>query len=89
MLIGSRVIIPESLKPRVLEMLHEDHVGIVRSKMLARSIVWWPNMNNEIEFLISKCRICQLSQNQSKEANLISWPVAGGVWHRVHIDFFQ
>ena len=36
-LVGSRVVIPEALKSRMLEQLHQGHPGITRMKALARS----------------------------------------------------
>jgi len=44
-----RVIIPPSLRNRVLQELHEEHPGIVAMKAIAQSYIWWPNLNPEIE----------------------------------------
>ena len=43
-----RVIIPGSLRERVLQELHEGHPGIVRMKSLARLHVWWPKLDQSI-----------------------------------------
>lgn len=48
-LLGNKVIIPKSLQKEVLDLFHEQHNGIVRSKMLMRSYCWWPNMTLDIE----------------------------------------
>ena len=39
---GIRVVIPDKLQDRVLEKLHDGHLGVVKMKVLARSYVWWP-----------------------------------------------
>lgn len=85
---GNRVIIPEVLRSSVLELIHEQHIGIMRSKMLARSIFWWPKLQEDIEVLIQRCRTCQLNQNASKEQDLTAWPESRNVWQRIHADFF-
>lgn len=37
---GVRVVIPQKLRPKVINQLHEGHLGIVKVKSLARSFVW-------------------------------------------------
>ena len=41
---GIRVVIPNKLEDRVLEELHDGHLGVVKMKALARSYVSWPNI---------------------------------------------
>lgn len=41
---GTRVIVPEALQSAVLSLLHEDHPGTSRMKMLARGFIWWPGL---------------------------------------------
>ncbi|XP_015676360.1 uncharacterized protein K02A2.6-like [Protobothrops mucrosquamatus] len=74
---GSRVVITTSLRTRVLDSLHEGHPGIVRMKALARSYLWWPGLDKDIEAQVHKCHICQQS-----------WPeMPQAPWSRIHIDF--
>ena len=56
---GARVIVPPSLQEKVLQELHDTHPGISRMKALARSYVWWPNMDSDIELTVSSCSTCQ------------------------------
>ena len=37
-----RNVVPASLRKRVLELAHEGHQGIVKTKDCLRSKVWWP-----------------------------------------------
>ena len=46
---GNRVVIPPKEKARVVKELHEPHPGICRIKALARSYVWWPKMDADLE----------------------------------------
>ena len=43
-----RVVIPSTLRPQMLKLLHEGHFGIQRMKQLARTAVYWPNIDNDI-----------------------------------------
>ena len=36
---GMRLVVPVSLQPKVLQLLHEDHSGVSRMKDIARSHV--------------------------------------------------
>ena len=42
---GMREVIPNKLQDRVLEELHDGHLGVVKMKALARSYFWWPNIS--------------------------------------------
>ena len=59
---GARVIVPPQGRAAVLEELHETHPGCTKMKALARSYIWWPKMNKDIEDLVKKCRVCQESR---------------------------
>ncbi|XP_026534935.1 uncharacterized protein K02A2.6-like, partial [Notechis scutatus] len=84
---GDRVVIPEKLQKRVLDMLHEGHPGIVITKALARSYAWWPGMDKEIEAWVALCRQCQESRLSPPAAPILEWETPRGPWSRIHIDF--
>ena len=56
---GMRIVIPVSLRRRVLELAHEGHQGIVKTEDHLRSKVWWLNMNSMVERHYKKCLGCQ------------------------------
>ena len=58
-------------------------------KSLARSYVWWPRMDTDLENLIEKCEKCQLYQNAPKKAQLHPWEWTSSPWQRIHIDFAE
>ena len=86
---ANRVIVPKVLRDQVLTILHENHPGIVRTKQLARSSVWWPNIDADIEEMVLKCEPCQFNQAKNSQRNLVPWPKAQSVFERVHIDFLH
>ena len=45
----TRVIIPPPERSNILTELHEAHPGVSRMKALARSNVWWPTLDEDIE----------------------------------------
>jgi len=56
---GGRVVVPKAGRQQVLELLHQGHPGIVRMNAIARSYVWWPLINEEIEGVVKSCEICK------------------------------
>ncbi|XP_026527090.1 uncharacterized protein K02A2.6-like [Notechis scutatus] len=84
---GDRVVVPEKLQKRVLELLHEGHPGIVKTKALARSYAWWPGMDKQIEAWVATCRQCQESRPSPPAAPILEWETPRGPWSRIHIDF--
>lgn len=83
---GRRIVIPDSNRPEVLTILHDQHPGMVRMKLLARSYVWWPNIDNDIERTVKLCEYCQII-SPKPEARLTPWTTSNKNWKRIHIDF--
>ena len=55
---GSRVVIPPSLRKTILAELHESHPGVSRMKAIARSHLWWPKLDADIEETVRCCNQC-------------------------------
>ena len=84
---GTRVIIPTKLRAQDLEELHHAHPGVVKMKGLARSYVWWPKLDSEIEQKVRDCTICQSHPNSTLVAPLHPWDWMTRPWSRLHIDY--
>lgn len=84
---GNRVVIPLMARQDVLALLHDAHPGIVRMKGLARSYVWWPGMDTQIEEVVRECATCQMSRHNPPKAPLHPWEWSSRKWSRLHVDF--
>lgn len=71
----------------MLEELHVGHLGVVKMKALARSFVWWPGLDQQIEKIAMCCSGCQDVQKMPKAAPLHPWEWPAKPWQRIHIDF--
>ena len=85
----TRVIIPDSLQSRLLKELHCTHPGIVKMKLLARSYMWWPGLDLDVETLVKNCQACALQRNLPPVSPLHSWPWANMPMKRIHVDFAE
>jgi hypothetical protein len=86
---GRRVIIPSSLQVKLLTNLHDGHPGVCRMKALARSFVWWPGLDADIEEMCRVCVECSNERAVPKAVPLLLWPWATEVWQRIHIDYLE
>jgi len=82
-----RVVIPESLRSRILKELHLGHMGIVKMKGLARNYVWWQSIDSEIEKTVRNCKECSRVQNNPKPAPVHHWEPTDEAFQRIHMDF--
>ena len=51
---------------------------------LARSYVWWPKLDSDIERKVRECRVCQANRNSS--APLHPWEYPTSPWSQIHVD---
>ena len=57
-LYDDRVVVPLSLRSKVLSILHGAHQGVSAIERRARSIVFWPVMINDIHEVRNSCVYC-------------------------------
>ena len=60
---GTRIVIPAILQPRTIDITHERHQGISRTKQLFREKMWFPNIDKMLEEKITYCTTCQILTN--------------------------
>ena len=83
---GLRVIIPSTLRNHILKLLHLGHFGMQRMKQLARSTVYWPRIDFDIEDLCRKCTSCGQFQNKPAKPSIHPWMMPEKPWSRLHLD---
>ena len=86
---GNRVIIPTKLREHVINILHETHLGITKTKQLARDTVFWPNIDQQITNRIEKCQVCQNSRNTPHKEPLVNHHIPCSPYEKVGTDLFE
>ena len=64
---GSRIIIQEKLRQKVIDLAHEGHQGIVKTKERLRTKVWWPGIDRDTEKRVKSCHACQVVSQLSRQ----------------------
>ena len=81
------MVIPLTQRRPILEELHQGHPGMVRMKALARSFVWWPGIDGDIEEYVKECNPCQRSRPNPPATYLHPWERPANPWERIHVDY--
>ena len=81
------VVISSGLHAQVKDQLHQDLCGISRIKAIARSYLWWPGLDQELESLAKSCLQCFVTNGTPPVASMHPWVWPEAPWQRVHIDF--
>ena len=86
---GARAVLPPRFREQLLNELHLEHQGITCTKTFARSYLWWPTLDSDIDSLISSCLVCKAVQPESPKAPLHPWSYATRPWEHIHIDYAE
>ncbi|KAL5477033.1 hypothetical protein EMCRGX_G023772 [Ephydatia muelleri] len=84
---GSRVVVPPPGRVPIIKILHDGHPGVSRMKSLARSVVWWPGLDAELEAKVKSCEACQVNSRSPPKSPLHPWEWPTKPWSRIHVDF--
>ncbi len=86
---GTQLVLPASLRQRAIEIAHEGHQGMVKTKKLLREKVWFPGINRMVENLLKSCIPCQATVQTSPKSQepLQMTKLPSGPWQEISVDF--
>lgn len=71
----------------ILKQIHKGHPGIERMKAIARSYVYWPGIDKEIEQFVKTCHNFASAAKSPIKVPLASWYTPTHPWQRFHADY--
>ena len=86
---GHRIVIPESLHKRCIQLAHEGHQGVTKTKALLRSKVWFPFMDKLCSEMLESCFQCQVASNKTVREPLQMSQIPDTPWQEVSLDFAE
>ena len=86
---GDRVVVPEYLRARVLEVTHTGHQGETKCLLLARQSVFWPGISNDIRQMVKDCEICNRHQQAQPKLPAMQPDLPTRPWEKLGSDIFQ
>lgn len=88
-------MVPPTTRHHMLGLIHQSHLGIVKSKQRAREVLYWPGMSAEIEDMVRNCRLPRLPLNPTVTLTFPFEQVASDIfeWEGKHyvilVDYYS
>ena len=83
----NKIIIPASLQRHIVELGHEAHQSVDKTRQLLNQFIWFPGMNKLIEDVVNQCRTCLTNTDRKQLEPLRPNPLPPGVWLYLAADF--
>ena len=75
-----------SLHTAMLEKIHQDHLGITKSRESAKSSVWWPGISSDIRNVVTSCQHCKQRRPSQKSKPMIITKQSQRPFQKVSVD---
>lgn len=86
---GQQVVVPPGMQKDILAKLHTPHLGIEKSKLLAKETIYWPTINKDIEKLTKSCQQCQAHKPAQQAEPLHQHEIPARAWANIAVDLFE
>ena len=86
---GERIVIPESMRQEMLQLLHEPHMGMEKTKSRARTAIYWPGMSRAIADTVAKCSTCLHFARSNPKEPMIAHEIPDGPFVKVAMDIIS
>ena len=84
---GSRIVVPRSLKDKVVRLACEGNQKVTKTKEYLRTRVWFPGLDQMMEANIQHCHPCQVVTPAYEHEPLPMSPLLSKPWKEVQINF--
>jgi len=85
---GPRIVVPRTLRNKVVKLAHEGHQIITKTKEYLRTRVWFPGLDKMVEVHIQRCHPCQVVSVSPERELLHVTPMPSEPWKDVAVDFW-
>ena len=85
---NQKLVLPEKLHQRAVELAHIGHQGIDKTKSLMREKVWFPKLDRMVEKHVKECVPCQASVLTYTKEPLKMSTLPPRPWSEISVDFY-
>ena len=83
----NRIVIPSELQHRVLELAHENHLGVAKTMALFGENIYLGNMEAKVKAKFSECILFAAVSKSPRSQPLELSTLPPCPWHTINIDF--
>ncbi|VDI62350.1 Hypothetical predicted protein [Mytilus galloprovincialis] len=83
----NRIVLPSELRVRAVNIAHEGHQGITKTKAFLRSKIWFPGLNDRVDNAIKDCSACQSVTHTKRIEPLRMSELPEKPWANLSADF--
>jgi hypothetical protein len=76
------------MRQRVIEIAHEGHQGVTKTKKLLRTKVWFPKLDSMVEKYIDSCVACRINHPRTYFQPLQMSNLPNSPFEEVSVDFY-
>ena len=84
---GSRVVIPVSLRKKIVTLSHKGHQGLSKTKRLIREFCWFPGVDRMVEESLRGCIPCMAVNKENTAPPIRPHEFPKGPWQVLEMDF--
>ena len=77
------IVIPTALRNKAIQLAHEGHQGLAKTKQLLREKVWFPGIDRQVKEAVNSCLACQANGPDSRPDPLMMSSLPPEPWHTV------
>ena len=85
---GTRIVLPEALQQRAVDIAHESHQGLSKIKGPTQNQTWFPGIDDLAKRTVDQCIPCQATEKPNNPEPLRMTDMPSGPWQKVHLDLY-
>lgn len=85
---GDQILVPHSLRRKLVECCHVSHNGVEATLKLARNNLFWPGMSTQIKDVVMQCAVCAKFAASQPNPPMLSHTIPIHPFQLVSMDVF-
>ena len=85
----NQIVIPKSLRIKLIKLIHSSHLGVSKTLRLARDLYFWPNFSHDIKNEVETCDTCNSFKSKQSNEPLMPTELPNHAWEKLGCDLFE